>query len=131
VTRPSAAPRRLVPVVLALFALAVSALPAAAAGDEYAFAAPPQTDLNRIYRIDRYTGEVSACQYAVKQGTIGVTLCYPAGEGAGAKPGGGEFALVPSNHAREGGIFRVDRRTGAVSVCYVASEHVVCTPPAN
>ncbi|HVV95113.1 MAG TPA: hypothetical protein VHD15_17000 [Hyphomicrobiales bacterium] len=105
--------------------------PALAAGDEYAFAAAPQTDLNRIYRIDRYTGEVSACQYAIKDGTVGVTLCYPAGEGAGPQSGNGEYDLVPSHHEREGGIFRVNRRTGAVSVCYVLSERVVCTPPSS
>jgi hypothetical protein len=112
-------------------ALVLGSLPAVAAGDEYAFAAAPQTDLNRIYRVDRYTGEVAACQYAIKDGTVGVTLCYPAGDGAGPQPGVGEYALVPSHHEREGGIFRVNRRSGAVSVCYVLSERVVCTPPSS
>lgn len=95
------------------------------------FAAAPQTDLNRIYRVDRYTGEVGACQYGIKDGTVGVTLCYPAGAGAGPQQGNGEYALMPSHHAREGGIFRVNLRTGDVSVCYVLSDHVVCTPPAH
>jgi hypothetical protein len=131
VTCPPCRPRPLALAALAVAALAAAIPPAQAAGDEYAFAAAPQTDLNRIYRIDRYTGEVSACQYAIKDGTIGVTLCYPAGEGAGPQSGNGTFDLVPSHHEREGGIFRVNRRTGAVSVCYVLSERVVCTPPSG
>ena len=116
---------------LTLAAAPAWAGPAPASGDEYAFAAAPQTDLNRIYRVDRYTGEMGACQYGIKDGTIGVTLCYPPGEGAGPQPGNGEFALLPSHHVREGGIFRVNLRSGDVSVCYVLSDHVVCTPPAH
>ena len=115
--------------LLAAFAVTpAGAATAPTAGGEYAFAAAPQTDLNRIYRVDRYTGEMGACQYAIKDGTVGVTLCYPAGEGAGPQPGNGQYALLPSHHEREGGIFRVNLRTGDVSVCYVLSEHVVCTP---
>src|ERR1700691_2732958 len=59
----------------------VCALPALAAN--YQFLAAPERDLNRIYRLDRATGEVGACQYGLKEGTIGVTLCYQPGEGAG------------------------------------------------
>jgi hypothetical protein len=92
----------------------------------YNFVPSPQTD-----RINRLTGEMGACQYAIRDGTVGVALCYPAGEGAGAQSTPGDFDLVRSNHEREGGIFRVNRLTGEVSVCYVLSERVVCTPPAN
>ena len=46
----------------------------------------PETDLNRVYRLDRVTGEMGACQYGLKENTIGVTLCYPPGEGAGPQP---------------------------------------------
>ena len=98
--------------------------------ESYAFAPAPQQDLNRVYRIDTATGEVIACQFAVKDDSpIGLTLCYPAGEGA--KPGeAGDYALVPSSHRQEAGIFRVNRRTGHVSVCYVREDiDVVCTPP--
>jgi hypothetical protein len=35
---------------------------------------------------------------------------------------------VPSRHNREGGVFRVNYRTGGMSVCYVFDERVVCTP---
>ena len=93
----------------------------------YDFVPAPQNDLNRIYRIDRVTGEVSSCQYGLQEGTIGVTLCFSAGEGAGAQSPG-EYGLVASHHEREGGVFRVNYRTGEMSICYVFDERVVCTP---
>ena len=94
---------------------------------QFDFVPAPQTDLNRIYRIDRVTGEVGACQYGQKEGSFGVTLCFPAGEGA-TKQEPSEYGLVASRHEREGGVFRVDLRTGAMSICYVFDERVVCTP---
>lgn len=93
----------------------------------YEFMAPPQIDLNRLYRLNKATGEITACQYFQKDGTLGVTLCFPAGEGAG-KQEPGEYSLVASRHEREGGIFRVEAKTGAVSICFVYQEKVVCTP---
>jgi hypothetical protein len=110
----------------------VTGLAASASAENYAFAPAPQQDLNRIYRIDRANGEVIACQFAVKDDApLGLTLCYPAGEGA--KPGeAGDYALMPSSHRGEAGIFRVNRRNGAVSVCYVREDQeVVCTPPSK
>jgi hypothetical protein len=101
---------------------------AGAQAGQFDFTPAPQSDLNRIYRIDRVTGEVGACQYGQKEGTFGVTLCFPPGEGAG-KQEPSEYGLVASRHEREGGVFRVDMRTGAMSVCYVFDEKVVCTPP--
>lgn len=105
------------------------AAPAALAAP-YDFLAAPETDLNRVYRLDRATGEIGACQYGLKEGTIGTTLCYPPGEGAGAQPSS-EYGLVASRHEREGGVFRVDLRTGMMSICYVLNDAVVCTPPAK
>lgn len=98
----------------------------------FAFAPAPQQDLNRIYRVDVSTGETTACQFAVKDDSpIGLTLCYPAGQGAKAGEAG-DYALVASSHKQEAGIFRVNRRTGAVSVCYVREDQeVVCTPPSK
>ena len=101
----------------------------ALAGD-YAFVAAPQKDLNRIYRVDRLTGEVGACQYGVKDDNSGVTLCFPAGEGAG-KQEPGDYTLIASNHEKESAVFRVEQRTGAMSVCYVWKDQVICTPPAR
>ena len=93
----------------------------------YDFMAPPQIDLNRLYRLNKATGEITACQYFQKEGTLGVTLCFPAGEGAG-KQEPGDYSLIASRHEREGGIFRVDAKSGAVSICFVYQEKVVCTP---
>src|SRR5690242_6143782 len=112
----------LISAVLALGGLSSPALAA-----PYDFVAAPQTDLNRIYRIDRITGEVSSCQYGLQEGTVGATLCFGGGEGAGPQPPG-EYGLVASRHEREGGVFRVNFRTGEMSVCYVFDERVVCTP---
>ncbi len=110
-------------LALALF---IAATPAARAAN-YEYLAAPQTDLNRIYRVDTATGEVVACQYGLKEGTIGVTLCYPPGEGAGPQTNG-EYGLVASRHDREAGVFRVDRRAGGLSICYVLLDNTVCTP---
>ena len=93
----------------------------------YDFVPAPQTDLNRVYRIDKVTGEVISCQYGLQEGTVGVTLCFGAGEGAGPQAAG-EYGLIASKHEREAGVFRANFRTGDVSVCYVLEEKVVCTP---
>lgn len=100
-------------------------LPALA--DNYSFVAAPQIDLNRVYRVDRVTGEVGACQYGQKDDNTGTTLCFPPGEGAG-KQEAGDFMLIASNHQKESAVFRVDQRTGSMSLCYVWKETVVCTP---
>src|SRR5664279_954821 len=84
----------------------------------YEFLAAPETDLNRVYRLDRATGEVGACQYGLKEGTVGVTLCYAPGDGAGPQAPS-EYSLIASRHEREGGVFRVDLRNGTMSICYV------------
>ncbi|MFC0283120.1 hypothetical protein ACFFJB_05780 [Camelimonas abortus] len=116
---------RLIPVLAA--ALAV---PGAAFAGNYDFAPAPQVDLNRIYRVERVTGEMGACQYGLKEGSVGVTLCYGPGEGAGPQTPG-DYRLVASRHEREGGVFRVNDRTGEMSICYVFNEKVVCTPQAR
>ena len=91
------------------------------------FVPAPQTDLNRIYRIDKVTGAIASCQYGLQEGTVGATLCFGPGEGAGPQTPG-EYGLVASRHEREGGVFRVNYRTGGMSVCYVFDDKVVCTP---
>lgn len=102
-----------------------------ALAQQYDFVAAPHQGLNRVYRVEKTSGEVGACQFGLKEGGIGVTICYPAGEGA-RPAAAGEFALVASNHNAEAGIFRVNRRTGEISICYVLNdEKVVCTPAAR
>jgi hypothetical protein len=118
--------------LLAAALLVAGAAPAGAAAANYEFLAAPQTDLNRVFRLDKATGEVGACQYGLKEGTpIGVTFCYPPGEGA--KAGSfSEYALVASRHTGEGGVFRVDLRSGMMSICFVLEDKaVVCTPQAK
>ena len=112
----------------ALATLLLTVAGAQAAGS-YDFLAAPEIDLNRVYRVDRVTGEMGACQYGIaKEGSVGVTICYRPGDGATAQAPG-EYALLASHHEREAGVFRLDLRTGAVSICYVLNDLVVCTPP--
>ena len=120
---------RLLVRLIAALAL-VGAAGAVQAASNYDFLAAPETDLNRVFRLDKATGEVGACQYGLKEGTIGVTLCYPPGEGATAMQQS-EYGLVASRHEREGGVFRVDLRSGAMSICYVLNDATVCTPPSR
>ncbi|MEN3930468.1 hypothetical protein WJT86_05240 [Microvirga sp. W0021] len=118
-----------------ILGMAILACPASVLAANYEFVPAPQIDLNRMYRIDKVTGEVSACQYGVNtraDGAVGVTLCYQVGEGAGPQTPG-EYGLVATRHVKDGGIFRVNYRTGQMSVCYVFEgsepQKVVCTPP--
>jgi hypothetical protein len=97
----------------------------------YDFLAAPEIDLNRIFRIDKANGEVGACQFGIRDGfPVGITLCYPPGQGAGPQ-GPSDYALVASRHEKEGGVWRVDLRSGQMSSCYVLNEAVVCTPQAK
>ena len=111
---------------------ALNALPAAAAS--YEFVPAPQTDLNRMYRVDKVTGEVTSCQYGLQESaaSIGQTVCFGPGEGAGSQPPS-EYGLVASRHTRESGVFRVNYRTGEMSICFVLvkKEQVVCTQQAK
>jgi hypothetical protein len=116
---------RLLALVCTLLAGVAASRPGQAAS--FDFVPAPQTDLNRIYRIDRVTGAIASCQYGLQEGTVGATLCFGPGEGAGPQTPG-EYGLVASRHEREGGVFRVNYRTGDMSVCYVYDEKVVCTP---
>lgn len=111
--------------------LAASLLIAGAAqAASYEFVPAPQADLNRVYRVDKATGEVISCQYGLQENTIGTTLCFGPGEGAGPQAPS-EYSLVASRHLREAGVFRVNQRTGAMSICYVLDDAVVCTPQGN
>ena len=125
-----------------------AATTAASADERFEFLPAPQINLSLLYRLDRLTGEVIACQFAhnpgkvdVGPGAYGVTACYRGADGAANQPPG-DYGLVASRHEQEGGVFRVDRRSGAVSVCYlyfqrekqgegerVTDQYVVCTTP--
>ncbi len=127
-------------------ALVLAAGAQAQAQDRYDFAPAPQVNLTLLYRLDRLTGDVIACQFArtpgkgdIGPGAYGVTACSRGGDGAANQPPG-DYALIASHNEQEGGVFRIDRRTGAVSLCYLRVEHdkqgeaitdsfVVCTTP--
>jgi hypothetical protein len=119
---------------MAAFALAALSLgtgQARSQSGDYVFAAAPTVEVNRVYRVHRYTGEMGACQYGLKDGTVGVTLCYGAGDGGGTQTEPGEYDLIGSKHEKESGIFRINRHTGSMSICYVLDDKVVCTPGAK
>jgi hypothetical protein len=125
---------------------ALAAWPASASS--YEFLAAPQINLSLVYRLDKVTGDVIACQYGhnpgktdIEPGAFGVTVCYRSGEGA-TKQDPGEYGLIATRHEQEGGVFRVDYRSGSLSICYlyfqkekqgdhevIADQYVVCTPP--
>jgi hypothetical protein len=127
----------------ALFATEASAA-------SYEFLAAPQINLSLVYRLDKLTGEIIACQYGhnpgktdIEPGAFGVTVCYRSGEGAG-KQDPGEYGLIATRHEQEGGVFRVDYRSGSLSICYlyfqkekqgdrevITDQYVVCTTPAK
>ena len=134
-----------------LFPLAAAgfAAPATAAeGPQYEFLAAPQINISLVYRVDKLTGDVIACKFAlnpgkdqVGPGAYGVTTCYRSGDGA-SKQDPGDYGLIATRHEQEGGVFRVDYRTGALSICYlyfqrekqgdheaIIDQYVVCTPP--
>ena len=131
----------------AIAAVAACAPAPAAIASQYEFLAAPQINLSLVYRLDKLTGDVIACQFAhnpnrtdVGPGAFGVTTCYRGGEGA-TKQEPGEYGLVATRHEQEGGVFRVDYRTGGLSICYlyfqrekqgdheaIADQYVVCTP---
>jgi hypothetical protein len=134
--------------ISAALALVVATTAGAAAADRYEFLTAPQINLSLIYRLDTLSGDVIACQFArtpgkadIGPGAYGITACYRSGDGATGQPAG-DYGLVASRHEQEGGVFRVDRRSGAVSICYlyfqrekqgegerVADQYVVCTTP--
>ncbi|MHC2000480.1 hypothetical protein ACYQR9_08550 [Methylobacterium sp. CM6241] len=120
-----------VAITLSVLAGTVGAVSAAS----FEFVPAPQIDLNRVYRVDKVTGEVTSCQYGLREGavgSVGLTVCYGSGEGASAQAPS-EYGLVASRHTREAGVFRVNYRTGEMSICYVQlqKEAVVCTAQAN
>jgi len=133
--------------LLGFAALAACALPPCAQAGQYEFLPAPQINLSLVYRLDKLSGDVIACQFAhnpgrtdVGPGAFGVTNCYRSGDGA-TKQEPGDYGLIATRHEQEGGVFRVDYRTGALSICYlyfqrekqgdheaIADQYVVCTP---
>ena len=133
--------------VFGLAAIAACLFATGVEAGQYEFLAAPQINLSLVYRLDKLSGDVIACQFAhnpgrtdVGPGAFGVTSCYRSGDGA-TKQDPGDYGLIATRHEQEGGVFRVDYRTGALSICYlyfqrekqgdheaIADQYVVCTP---
>jgi hypothetical protein len=138
---------RTLAIGIAAMATCVLGPPADAAQPQYEFLPAPQINLSLVYRLDKLTGDVIACQFAhnpgrtdVGPGAFGIASCYRGGDGA-TKQEPSDYGLIATRHEQEGGVFRVDYRTGALSICYlyfqrekqgdheaVADQYVVCTP---
>ena len=95
---------RLLNPILAAVILAAAAAAAPARASNYEFLAAPQINLSLVYRLDKLTGEIIACQYGhnpgktdIEPGAFGVTVCYRSGEGA-AKQDPGEYGLIATRH---------------------------------
>lgn len=111
-----------------------------AAAPGFDFAAPPSAQANRVYGVNRQTGEMNVCQFErPNTAGVGVTFCFAQGEGAGPQKAG-NYALVATRYEGETGIFRVNRDTGEMSICYVretaraaggTDSSLVCTPAAR
>jgi hypothetical protein len=123
---------------LCAFSIAALAFPGLPAGGSvaaevpgFAFLAPPDEDLLRLYWLNRQTGQVGACEYQPNEdkARIGTTSCFPAGEGSGPL-GPGRYDLKASHHTDDGSVFRVNIDTGEISICWVRDK-VVCTAPAR
>ena len=109
-------------VVASMFGTEAAAQDAA----QYRFLAPPSVEHNWVYRVDVATGEVGLCWYD-NGGTVGVTTCLPAGEGAGPQQPG-HYRLLATNLTGETSVFRADDASGRLSICYSKDNLVVCTP---
>jgi hypothetical protein len=106
----------------------------------YGFRSPPSAQANRIYSVNTATGEMSACQFERPEGSlVGVTKCFAKDASAGPQKAGA-YELISTLYSGETGVFRVNRDTGEMSVCYVrdmpkagggTEASVVCTPPAK
>ena len=113
--------------VFGLAAMAACLFATGVQAGQYEFLAAPQINLSLVYRLDKLSGDVIACQFAhnpgrpdVGPGAFGVTSCYRSGDGA-TKQDPGDYGLIATRHEQEGGVFRVDYRTGALSICYFIS----------
>lgn len=106
----------------------------------FGFKSPPSAQANRVYSVNSATGEMSACQFERPEGSVvGVTKCFAKDASAGAQKAGA-YELVSTSYSGETGVFRVNRDTGEMSICYVrdmpktgggTEASVVCTPPAK
>lgn len=97
----------------------------------YHFSPSGHTDRLNLFRVHRTTGAVDLCDWkAAGEGepAAGTISCSKQGPGAQAQADG-DYVLVPAVDQDSNTIFRVNRATGSVALCYVidsASDTVDC-----
>ncbi|MEM9320893.1 MAG: hypothetical protein AAGA70_18095 [Pseudomonadota bacterium] len=89
-----------------------------AAAPAFQILAPPSTEWNIVFRLNRATGEVTGCAY-VEDETGNATRCYPAVDHAQAGEAG-PYVLAASHNPSVRSVYRLNERTGAISLCWVA-----------
>jgi hypothetical protein len=114
---------------LAAFALAAFILPAAnaTAGEGlFEFEIPNSPEANSIYRLNSATGEINVCYWAKVEGkTVGKIQCDPAGENAGPQRPG-VYGVKRSPYKTETGVYRFDKLSGKVWLCFSENSKTVC-----
>ncbi|MGE0612724.1 MAG: hypothetical protein AB7O70_10300 [Hyphomicrobiales bacterium] len=109
--------------------LAAAPLPALADDDKYEFKSPPSIKGNAMWRVEVATGAMGYCYFDKPEGDpIGRLSCPAPGEGAGPQAEPGPYELEASHYDTELSIFRVNGRTGTMSLCYGTNNSIVCTP---
>jgi hypothetical protein len=114
---------------LAAIALAAFMFPAmnAVAGEGlFEFEIPNSPEANSIYRLNSATGEINLCYWAKVEGKpIGKIQCDPAGENAGPQRPG-VYGILRSPYKTETGVYRFDKLSGKVWLCFSDSGKTVC-----
>ncbi|MEM9050073.1 MAG: hypothetical protein AAGC92_15290 [Pseudomonadota bacterium] len=116
----------------ALIALALAAFAGPAGAQEtvspaWQILAPPSAEWNIVYRLNRSSGEITGCAY-IERAAGNVTTCYPAMDHArGGDPG--PYTLAASNNSTVISVYRLNERTGEISLCWVAGwKNTLCAP---
>ena len=118
--------RRLPLLVMILTGLLTVSRHAGAGEALYEFETPTSPETNAIYRLNTATGEINFCYWAKVEGkTIGRTACDPAGENAGPqKPG--IYGLKKSPFKTETAVYRIDKISGKLWLCFSDAGKTVC-----
>lgn len=107
--------------------------PVSAQTIQYEFLTPADTEDDRLWRVDTLSGEVGMCTFEKKdrKHPRGFMACLKAGAGASIQDQPGPYGLVRSNREDATSVFRVNRRTGTMSLCYERDDRkghrIVCT----
>lgn len=101
---------------------------------QFKFLAPSDTEEDTLWRVDTLSGEVGMCTFEKsRRSASGVMSCLKPGSGASIQKQPGPYKLVPSNREDAKGVFRVNQRTGTMSLCYDVDDRkghrIVCTEP--